>query len=533
MPPSPPFVKPSRRTVLTAAPLGFLSPAAVLSQPLPPPVPERIEAALAQLDGLAEMAMSRTNVPGIAIAVVSNDELTYLKGFGLREAGKSELVGPDTVFQLASVSKPIAATVVAAMVGDGIVAWDDPIIRHDPGFAMFDAWVTRDVTLRDMFAHRSGLPDHAGDLLEDLGWGRDEVLYRLRYQKPGSSFRSQYAYTNFGLTEAAVAAAKAAGGSWEDLSAARLYRPLGMRNTSSRYADFAAAANRAPGHVLVGDQWVAKFARDPDAQSPAGGVSSTARDMAQWLRLQLARGRLDSREIVKAAALDETHRPQIVRTPPGNPMVDRAGFYGLGWNIDYDAAGRIHWSHSGAFDLGVATCVNLLPAEGLGIVALTNAQPIGVPEAVSRSFLDLTLTGKVQRDWFAAYRQLFAATLAPDYPILDFSRTPAASSPALPATAYTGAYGNKLYGAIEIAAVGTGAGAGADTGLVLRLGPKQEPHPLRHFDRDVFGYEPAGENAAGPSAVVFTLGADGRATALRIANLDRDGQGTFYRVAGN
>jgi CubicO group peptidase (beta-lactamase class C family) len=521
----PPVVKPSRRAVLSAAPFGFLAPQAVFAQTLPAPVPDMVEKALAQLDYLAEQAMSRTNVPGIAIAVVSNDQLVYLKGFGLREAGTSEFVNPETVFQLASVSKPIAATVVAALAGDGIIAWDDPIVRHDPGFQMYDAWVTRQVTLRDMFAHRSGLPDHAGDLLEDMGWDRDAVLHRLRYQKPGWSFRSHYAYTNFGLTEAAVAAARASGQSWEDLSQARLYHPLGMSDTSSRFKDFAASANRARGHVLLGGQWVAKYSRDPDAQSPAGGVSSSARDLAQWLRLQLARGKLGGNEIVKAAALDETHRPQIVRAPPQNPMVDRAGFYGLGWNIDYDAAGRVHWSHSGGFDLGVATSVNLLPGEQLGIVALTNAQPIGVPEAVSHSFLDLVLTGTVQKDWFAAYRQLFAAALTPDYPVLDYGRAPSDPSPALPVAAYVGAYGNELYGGIEIAAAADNA-----AGLVLRLGPKRDPYPLRYFDRDVFGYEPPGENGAGPSAVVFTVGADGKATALTIANLDQHGQGTFRRV---
>jgi CubicO group peptidase (beta-lactamase class C family) len=521
----PPVVKPSRRAVLTAAPFGFLSPQAVLAQPISAPPPESVEKALAQLDGLAEMAMSRTNVPGIAIAVVSRDELAYLKGFGLREAGKSELVNPETIFQLASVSKPIATTVVAALVGDGIVAWDDPIVRHDPGFQMYDAWVTRQVTLRDLFAQRSGLPDHAGDLLEDIGWDRDAILYRLRHEKPGSSFRSHYAYTNFGFTEAAVAAAKASGQSWEALSAARLYRPLGMRSTSSRFADYAASANRARGHVLADGQWIAKYTRDPDAQSPAGGVSSSARDMAQWLRLQLAGGKLGGREIVAAAALDETHRPQIVRMPPDNPMVDHAGFYGLGWNIDYDAAGHIHWSHSGAFDLGAATCVNLLPGERLGIAVLTNAQPIGVPEAVSRSFLDLALTGKLERDWFAAYRQLFAAMLTPDYPVLDYSRAPADPPPALPAAAYVGAYDNDFYGPVEIVV------AGDEAGLVLQLGPLQTAYPLRHFDRDVFGYDPPGENFAGPSAVVFTVGADGRATALTIANLDRDGEGTFRRAA--
>ena len=142
--------------------------------------------------------------------------------------GRPETVDADTVFQIASMSKPIASTVVAALVGEGVVAWDDPIVRHEPAFAMHDAWVTRAITLRDMFCHRSGLPHHAGDLVEDIGYDRAEVLHRLRYVVPATSFRSHYAYTNFGLTAAAVAAARASGQSWEEVSAERLYRPLGM-----------------------------------------------------------------------------------------------------------------------------------------------------------------------------------------------------------------------------------------------------------------------------------------------------------------
>ena len=529
---SPSLVKPSRRSVLAAAPAGLLATQTAFAQTAPVPAAQtapaqavaqrRIEDALPQLEKLAEEALSRSTVPGMAIAVVYKDEVIYLEGFGVREADKPALVDPNTVFQLASMSKPIAATVVAALVGDGVVAWDDPIIRHDPGFEMWDSWVTRAVTLRDMFAHRSGLPDHAGDMLEDVGYDRTEILRRMRWQEPDSSFRSHYAYTNFGLTEAAVAAAEASGMSWEDLSAQRLYRPLGMKNTSSRYTDFTAAANRAHGHVRIDGKWVAKYSRDPDAQSPAGGVSSSAADMALWLRLQLGGGKLDGKQLVAAEALGETHRPQIVRTPPKNPAVDHTGFYGLGWNIDYDAEGRVRWSHSGGFDLGAATSVSLLPAERLGIVALTNSQPIGVPEAVSRSFFDLVLHGKVEQDWLTLYGQLFAMALAPGYAAIDYAKAPTPPSPSLAADAYTGVYDNHLIGPIEIAAT--------DAGLVLKLGPRQQAYPLQHFDRDVFGYLPTGENAYGPSAVAFTIGGNQRATAVTIANLDINGQGSFARA---
>src|SRR5205814_8600827 len=144
----------------------------------------------------------------------------------------------DTVFQLASLSKSIGSTVVAELVGEGKITWDSKLSVLDPTFEMFDPWVTREITIRDMFAHRSGLPEHAGDLLEDLGFTRAEILHRLRYQHPASSFRSHYAYTNIGMTEGGVAAAKAYGHEWGALCQEKLFKPLGMISTSSRYADF-------------------------------------------------------------------------------------------------------------------------------------------------------------------------------------------------------------------------------------------------------------------------------------------------------
>ena len=263
--------------------------------------------------------------------------------------------------------------------------------------------------------------------------------------------------------------------------------------------------------------------RQPDAQSPAGGVTSSVRDMATWLRVQLGRGMLGGVEILKADALDETHRPQVIRTPPvKDPMVDRAAFYGLGWNIDYDDHGRVHWGHSGAFDLGAATCTNLLPHEQLGIVVLTNAQPIGVPEAVAKSFFDLVLTGTVTADWLTLFGQFFAAAIAPDYGTsIDYSKPPAPPSSALPAIAYVGTYENDLFGLIGIAAT--------DAGLVLKQGLRQEMFPMQHFDRDVFLYQPLGESAYGPSAVTFAVGADRRATDVTVENLDINGQGRFTR----
>jgi CubicO group peptidase (beta-lactamase class C family) len=485
--------------------------------------PENVSAAIRDLEKLAQQTLEKTGVPGMAIAVVYRDQVVYLKGFGVRQVGTAAAVDPDTVFQLASVSKPIASTVLARLVGEGVIGWDDRVIDHDPDFRLYDPWVTREITLRDLLCHRTGLHGQEGNLLEDLGYSGPEILHRLRYVRPSSSFRTHYAYDNFTYTEAGAAGARAAGKSWEDLSAEKLYRPLGMNSTSSRFADYQAAANRALLHVQVDEKWVAKFTRDPDPEAPAGGASSTVRDMAQWLRLQLGSGKFNGQQLIAADALAETHRPQIVSDIAQNPASDRTGFYGLGWGVGYNDQGHVRFSHSDGFASGGATTVYLLPGEELGIVVLTNSFPIGVPEAMSASFFDLVLTGKVQQDWLGIYGQGFEALFKEYFANrTDYSKRPAQPSPALPTSAYAGIYRNDFFGDVQIVE--------KDGGLVLQQGPAKIVTPLQHFDRDLFVYQPVGESAGALSGVAFRVGPDQRAASVVVENLDIFGQGTFTRV---
>src|SRR6201997_889310 len=266
----------------------------------------RIDDAVARIDGLVGDLMKSTGIPGMAVAVVHGGKTVYAKGFGVRDAtrgtGQDNNVDADTVFQLASVSKSVGATVVAHEVGDNVVTWDTPVVSKLPWFALSDPYVTSHVTIADLYSHRSGLPDHAGDKLEDLGYDRKQSLERLKYL-PLAPFRISYAYTNFGVTAAAEAAAAAAGKPWADLSDDALYRPLGMASTSSRFADFTARPNHAVNHVKVGDKWEPRFQRDPDPQSPAAGVSSSVNDMARWLTMVLANGTYNGQRITSPEAL--------------------------------------------------------------------------------------------------------------------------------------------------------------------------------------------------------------------------------------
>lgn len=480
----------------------------------------RLRTAIEHLQSAARAAVADGEAPGIAVAVVHDDVVAFAGGFGVRRAGAAEPVDASTVFQLASLSKPLASTVVAALVGEGKVAWSAPISDVDPAFQLRDPWVTREVTIADLMSHRSGLPDHAGDLLEDLGYDRGEVLRRLRLQVGGGAFRASYAYTNFGFTEGALAAAKPYHTAFEDAAVSRLFAPLGMTTASYRFGDFMARADRAWPHVRVDGRWESRFQRRPDAQSPAGGASASVRDLAQWMRLQLADGVFAGRRLIAAGALAETHAPQI-RTGI-NHLTGGPAFYGLGWNVGYDAAGRLTLTHSGAFALGASTAVYLVPSEHLGVVALVNAAPEGLPKSLTYAFVDEALNGRQSRGWRALFHKVFSDPAAVGVVVgQDWAKRPPSSTAPGPMGAYVGRYHNDYFGEAWVSEQGGG--------LVLALGPGPERFALTPFDRDSFTFETRGENAVGRTGVTFTLGADGAARRLTIDYLDQDGDGVFVR----
>lgn len=476
---------------------------------------ERVLNALKNLETLVERERKDTGVPGLAIAVVFQDRLIYAKGFGVREIDKPDPVDSDTVFQIASISKPIGATVIATLVGRNVVTWDTKIRDLDPDFALFDPAITDEVTIGDLYAHRSGLPEHIGDQLEDMGFSQEEILRRLRYQPLAGPFRKFYAYTNFGMTQAAIAAASKAGSSWEALSEELLYKPLGMLSTSSRFSDFAARANRASGHQKIDGDWVHREQRQPDAQSPAGGVSSSVNDMALWMRLQLNEGKFDGEQIVESAALEQTHLPQI---DAGN-----GGHYGYGWNVGRDAEDRLRLSHSGAFMMGAATVVMLVPSEQLGITILTNAAPIGLPEALAAHFIDEVLYGRATRDWFPLFRQAFAEMSEADFAITRQYQTPPDTPLPAPETGLlVGTYHNDFYGELVITA--------EEEGIFMTLGPNAARFPMSHWNGSTFTYQTVGEYGGITSGVFFTLGKD-NASSVTLEVLNANKNGTFTRIS--
>ncbi|RAV13479.1 serine hydrolase [Mycolicibacterium sp. GF69] len=481
------------------------------------PLPENaVNNAVAELDGIAEDLMSKSGIPGMAVAVVHGGKTVYAKGFGVRDVKSGEKVDADTVFQLASVSKSLAATVVAHQVGVNAVRWDTPIVSELPWFALSDPFVTRMVSVGDMMSHRSGLPDHAGDVLEDLGYDRRQVLDRLR-QLPLDPFRISYAYTNFGFTAGAEAVAVDAGKPWDVLADDVLFDPLGMAATSYRFTDYEAQTNRAVGHIHIDGRYEPSYVRDADAEAPAGGASSSVNDMTRWLAMVLANGNHDGKQVVDADALLPAVTPQVVSSPASEPAM-RSGFYGFGFNVSASSAARMEISHSGAFELGAATNFLILPSADVAIVALTNATPSGVPETLTAQFADLVQFGEVREDWYGLYSAAFADM---DKPVgsLVGKQPPANAAPPGPLASYTGSYDNDYWGPARVTE--------RDGRLRLALGSKLDV-PLTHWSGDTFTFELITENA--PPGTVSTAVFDSvDGNKLTLEYYDTFKKGTFVK----
>ncbi|WP_404432371.1 serine hydrolase [Microbacterium lacus] len=478
-----------------------------------------VDVAVEELPNIVARILDESGIPGAAVTVVRDEEVLLAEGFGVRRSGEDAEIDAETVFQIASMSKPIGATVVASQVTEGVVSWETPVVEHLEGFALADPWVTEHLTIGDLYAHRSGLPLAAGDDLEDIGYDREYIIDHLRMQ-PLDPFRITYNYANFGMTTGAEAVSVAAGVDWATLSEQALYEPLGMASTSSRYADFLEHENRAALHTRVGDGFEPLYERMPDAQSPAGGVTTNAVDLAKWMSMVIGQGTFSGDEIATPEALLPAISPQIVSGHPAFADM-RAGNYGYGFNVGVQPSGRVTISHSGAFVLGAATNFVIVPELGLGIAAITNGGPVGAAEAIVAEFLDRVQFGDATRDWLADYGLALGHYHAPAGDLVD-EEAPASPAPPRPLEEYAGSWSNAYFGAAVVEVAGDG--------LLARLGPDGSYElDLTHWDGDVFSFVPSGENApeGSISSATFAIGAGGETMTLDF--FDTNGLGTWTR----
>ena len=247
-------------------------------------------------DQFVTMALRAYGVPGAVVAVSNAQGTVFLKGYGVRRHGAPNAVNENTRFQVASVSKFIAATAVATLVDRGVVSWDAPVRTFSPQTSLAEPYATGNATLRDYFAHRTGLPAYAGGLLAQLGYSPDDLVRRARYLPFDHSFRAKWAYSNYGIFLGQQAAAQAARMSAAGLLSTAIFQPLGMTRSGPTQAELFKDENRAAAHNL--DDSINPY-ENVDGFSGAGAVVSTGADIAHWMRMLLADGKFEGRQVLR------------------------------------------------------------------------------------------------------------------------------------------------------------------------------------------------------------------------------------------
>jgi CubicO group peptidase (beta-lactamase class C family) len=354
------------------------------------------------IDRLAARIQQQFAVPGMAVAIVKDGKVLFAKGYGVREAGKPDKVDANTLFGIGSNTKAFTVAALAMLVDEGKLSWDDKVIDRLPNFRLYDPYVTRELTIRDLLTHRSGLGLGSGDLMlfPPSDFTRAEIIHNLRYFPPASSFRSKFAYDNLLYIVAGELVPAVTGMSWETFVQTRILDRLGT-DCAATVSLVSGGRSMAIPHVMVDGKLTAVTPDPSTAYDPAGSIQCNAEGMAAWMALQLADGRLkDGTQLFSATQHKEMWTPQTIVVPlPDAASTTGTHFrdYGLAWFIeDYEGTERV-W-HTGGL-VGMVSAVSLLPEKGVGIVVLTNQQS-GGRAAMTQSLQDAML-GRPARDWVA------------------------------------------------------------------------------------------------------------------------------------
>jgi len=424
--------------------LLFIGAASLLGQSAPPP----------DLDAYVARALKTFDVPGLSVAIVKDGKILLAKGYGVRKLGESTPVDERTLFGIGSNTKAFTSAALATLVDEGKISWDDPVYERLPGFQMYDPYVSHEMTIRDLLTHRSGMGLGEGDLLfwPHTTFTSEEIVYRLRFMKPASSFRSRFAYDNLMYIAAGQIVSAVTHKSWEEYIRERIVGPLGMTNTNFTNSSWKLGDNYAwPHSNLPGKLQPIDFVPLDNAAS-AGAINSCASDMAKWVLLQLKHGKFPDREnrLFSEKRSEEMWTAETI-LPIGNPPSSLAKLkpnfsdYALGWGLR-DYHGRKLIGHTGGV-AGFVSRVHLIPEENLGIVVLTNAEEGGAFDSISYHIIDYYLHLPMT-DWIAAFRQAEdeQSRAAMEETKRQESSRAADSKPSLALEKYAGLYTDAWYG---------------------------------------------------------------------------------------
>ena len=488
--------------------IGIVLTMLILAQPKPAPAQE---ATLNGFDDYVNKALKDWEVPGVAIAIIKNDKIVYAKGYGVRKLGDPTPVDEKTLFAIGSSSKAFTAAAIAMLVDDGKMKWDDPVTKYLPGFQLFDPYVTREITVRDLLCHRSGL-DRGDFLWYGTPYDRDEIWTRIRHVKPSSSFRSKFGYQNIMYLAAGQIIARVSGKSWDDFIRERIFTPLGMSSTNTTIRAFAGQNNVATPHGKVDEKVRTIPWRNIDNIAPAGSINSNVTEMAQWVRLQLAEGAYNGTRLISSIAVNEMHEPQTIipKDPQLSLFMPDTHFrsYGLGWMLQ-DYKGRKLVQHGGAID-GMIAMVGMIPEEKLGVVILSNLQGQLLPTALMFRVFDSYL-GVKPKDWagdmFKALKGLEDQGKAAQKK-MEESRVKG-TQPSLPLEKYAATYKDEAFGDAKVA---------LENGKLVLSTPAFVAD-LEHWHYDTFRATLRDNAVGGKALVTFTLNSQAKTNALDIADM--------------
>jgi CubicO group peptidase (beta-lactamase class C family) len=475
-------------------------------------------------DALVARAMKTFEVPGMGIAVVKDGKVVLAKGYGVRKLGEPAAVDAQTLFGIASNTKAFTATALGLLVEEGKIAWDAPVIRYLPWLQMWDPYVTREMTVRDLLVHRSGLGLGAGDLLifPESTYSRREILERLRFVKPATSFRGAYAYDNILYLAAGEVIAAMSGRTWEDFVAERILKKVGMAESRPRHSADVTGMNVAIPHAALETGVVPVPPDENDNMNPAGGILSCAVDMAKWMLVHLGEGRLaDGTRLFTAKTereLTSLVTPIPISDLPAELAAQRMNFrgYALGFSVN-DYRGRKVVSHTGGLT-GYVSRLVMVPELGLGIAVLTNQESGEAYNSVIYAVLDQAM-GVPPTEWAQAYLKVNERGIAGTAEALKkaAAKRATAARPSLPLADYAGTYEDAWYGPISIALEG-------ESGKLVMSFTKTPGMvgDMEHWSRETFVVRWRDRALRADAYVTFMLDPDGAIVEARMKAFSPD-----------
>lgn len=480
---------------------------------------QSMESKIAEIDAYADTVLNTWKGPGMAIAIVKDDKVVFQKGYGVQKLGENTPVDPNTIFAIASNSKAFATAAIAILVDEKKLNWDDKVSKYLPDFQMYDPWVTSELTIRDLVTHRVGLDTFSGDLLwYETTYTPDEILARVKYLKPVSSFRSRYGYQNLMFIAAGRITEKVSGRSWCQFVTERILRPLEMNRTVCSVKDLP-DPNAAWPHNESGGKLRVLHRGNVDGSSAAAALNSSVSDLTKWVRTQLNGGTFAGKTIFSESqgwAMHQQYMAQQIgmQAAKNNPTRHFSGV-GMGW-FAYNYHGRKIINHSGGLD-GMLSFTVLIPEEKAGFVVLTNSESPAF--SIMMNKIRDVLVDAPKRDWNAESQ----TQVANNKKLADEARAKVdaarimGTKPSLSIANYAGTYGDNLYGDVTIS---------QENGrLVMRFGPSPNfVADLEHWHLDTFEikWRPSVAYNFPRGFVTFTIDKNGKTDRLTVDQPNND-----------